>query len=975
MQEKRLLSQLVFCPMLSVMFQYLLRLIFGSKHERDINTILPLIQEISAFESKVQDLSNEELSQQTDRFKKELSEGKSLDDILPEAFSTVREAAWRALGMRHFDVQMIGGMVLHQGKIAEMKTGEGKTLTATTAVYLNSLLSKGVHLVTVNDYLAARDAAWMKPVYDLLGISVGVIQHDMSSLQRREAYRRDVTYGTNSEFGFDYLRDNMVTEKEQKVQRDFFFAIVDEVDSILIDEARTPLIISGPTEENTEQYRNIDIAIRRLVEEEEKAPDPEPLEFLPGKEEPHLIRKYYYDIDEKAHSVFLTEQGINLLEEILGIENLFAPNHSELIAHCNQALKSHLIYKDGIDYVVQDGQVVIVDEHTGRTMPGRRYSDGLHQALEAKERLEVKQESQTLASITYQNFFRMYEKLSGMTGTADTEAEEFKKIYQLDIVVIPTNVPVIRKDYPDRVYRTQKEKYDSIVQEIQDCSKRGQPVLVGTIAVETSEHLAQLLKKAKVSHSVLNARQHDREAQIIADAGKAGSVTVATNMAGRGTDIVLGGTPQYLAEIDNLVANSPSTEKFKDLLLKKKFSEAQDILQDIEGKIKQKYVDIYDRSQIWLNEHKIVKEAGGLHILGTERHESRRIDNQLRGRSGRQGDEGSSRFYLSLEDHLMRLFGGEKIKNLMGRLGMDEGQELEAGMVNRAIARAQKRVESHNFDIRKHLLEYDEVMNRQREFVYKERDFFLNGENFRPKIMSWTDEVIEMKILHFCEGNDTLQWDLHSLNEWLTSVLTLSRSFSPEDLRQSKNPQLLLFESIQQEAQKQYHSKMEEVGESASTYVEKRIALDVIDSRWKENLHQIDILREGVWASGYAERSPLVEFKLEGFRLFDNTVSLIKEQIVDHLFRAKIEARLQSEDTEDEEYSFEEEASEYTMKRSKGSTVSSENTAFFSSNPQGVFSNKGIANERNPTEKKAPSYAVSGGGASRRRASRRRKKH
>ena len=885
------------------MFQKAINLVFGTKHERDIKRITPLVHRINDLEPQIRALSNEDLAAQTGRFKALLADGATLDDILPEAFATVREVAWRTLGMRHFDVQLIGGIVLHEGKIAEMKTGEGKTLTSTSPIYLNALSGKGVHVVTVNDYLARRDADWMSPIFEFLGLRVGVIQHNLDHAERQKAYSCDITYGTNNEYGFDYLRDNMTTDKGYRVQRGHNFAIVDEVDSILVDEARTPLIISGPTEENTEQYGVIDKSIRRLIQAEESrvsrdGPAPTP-EVEPGKEEPHVTHGWFYDIDEKSRNVFLTEDGVRELESICGVENLYSPENQELIAHINQAVRAHLIFKDEVDYVVKDGEVIIVDEHTGRMMEGRRYSDGLHQALEAKERVPVKQETQTLASITFQNFFRMYNKLSGMTGTADTEATEFKKIYKLDVVVIPTNVPVARVDFPDRVYRTQQEKFSAIVEEILDCRERQQPVLVGTISVELSEFLSGLLKKHGIPHNVLNAKHHEREADVVRDAGKPGMVTVATNMAGRGTDIVLGGYPLYLDDLEKLEGATGALDDFRTDMLKKQFADAGAVIGRIDSANDQKFAkEIRERSQIWLKQHQLVKEAGGLHILGTERHESRRIDNQLRGRAGRQGDPGSSRFYLSLEDHLMRIFGGERIKNLMGRLGMVDGQELEAGMVDRAIARAQKRVESHNFDIRKHLLEYDEVMNRQREFIYAERNIVLDNENLREHLFTWFEEVIETHILEFCETNDSTRWDLEGLREWLHLGLALPIELSASDFDGDRNPQLTLFNRVFDQAKETYRAKADAVGEEGFNYVERRLALDVIDARWKEHLYAMDQLREGVWTTIYSERQPLVQFKLEGFRLFDEMVASIKDQITSNLFRVRIEGPINPEENQ-----------------------------------------------------------------------------
>ena len=963
------------------MIQKVVQLIFGSKNERDIKKFIPLIKEIREWEPKISKLNDAELKDQSTKFKSIIAKrpptsslANVLDDILPEAFASVREAAWRTLGMRHFDVQMMGAIALHQSKIAEMKTGEGKTLTATAAIYLNALTEKGIHVVTVNDYLARRDAKWMWPIYEILGLSVGFIQHDMPPMARKEAYEADVSYGTNSEFGFDYLRDNMLSEKEQRVQRGFYFAIVDEVDSILIDEARTPLIISGPTEEDTSMYANVDRALCRLIDEEEQAPDPEPLvEVQPGKEEPHVIRHYYYDVDEKSRNVFLTEAGVHKLEEILKIDNLFSLSNTELVAHSNQALRAHLIFKREVDYVVQGGEVVLVDEHTGRTMPGRRYGDGLHQAIEAKEKVEIKQESQTLASVTYQNFFRMYTKLSGMTGTADTEAEEFKKIYKLDVIVIPTNAFVCRKDHPDRIYCTEKEKYDAILEEIEDCMERGQPTLVGTISIEKSEELSKLLKEVGIPHNILNARHHAREAEIIANAGKLKALTVATNMAGRGTDIVLGGTPQYLSDLEGLSEDEESYGNFKKAMLKKQFEEAKKILEEpqLAANKKQTLKDIYDRSQIWLKEHEKVKELGGLHILGTERHEARRIDNQLRGRSGRQGDPGSSRFYLSLEDHLMRIFGGERIKNIMSTFGMQKGQELEASMVDRAIARAQKRVESHNFDIRKHLLEYDEVMNKQREFIYNERNILVENKEVRERLLSWIDEVIENRILSFCETNDTFRWDMEALTEWLKNLLLLDIRLDPKDFRGDKNPQLKLFHKVQSEAHNRYREKISLLGEEDFNYIERRIALDVIDARWKEHLHQMDQLREGIWASGYAERNPLVEFKLKGFEFFDQMVEGIKEQVCDYLFRVQIEGPLEIEESPSDI------SPPLLHSNARHESYSSFKALEQAATPKQVPPPALHEQNFSSSQGKSPSpkESISGGGASRRRSSRRRKKN
>lgn len=939
------------------MLQKTLTILFGSKHDRDIKKMIPAVETINSLEPEYQNLSDEELAALTQKFKERLRKGESLDDLLPEAFAAVRETGWRTLGLRLYDVQLIGGIVLHQGKIAEMKTGEGKTLTSVAAIYLNALPEKGVHVVTVNDYLARRDANWMSPIYEFLGISVGFIQHDMEYEDRQEAYAADVTYGTNNEFGFDYLRDNMVTEQEFRTQRGFHFAIVDEVDSILIDEARTPLIISGPTDDNIELYSEVDRAIRKLLQAEEKAPPPPPRIVEPGKEEPNLIPGFYYDIDEKARNVMLTEAGVQEMETILGIDNLYAPENVDQVASVNGALRAHLIYKDEVDYIIKDGEVIIIDEFTGRTMEGRRYSDGLHQAIEAKERVEIKQETQTLASITFQNYFRLYEKLSGMTGTADTEAEEFKKIYQLEVVVIPTNVPVIRIDYPDRVYRTEREKFNAIVEEIEDCVERKQPVLVGTVSVEKSEQLSVLLRKKNIQHSVLNAKHHQSEAEIVENAGKPGAITVATNMAGRGTDIVLGGAPIYMKSLDELEDRESAVVRFKNALMKKQFKESRALLAEIESGHRQKIArEIQERAEIWLQNHNLVKEKGGLHILGTERHEARRIDNQLRGRSGRQGDPGSSRFYLSLEDNLMRIFGGPRIMNLMERLGMSEGQELEARMVDKAIARAQKRVESHNFDIRKHLLEYDDVMNRQREFVYKERNYVLDNENIRDYLLGWAEDIVESQVVAYCPGNDSNKWDAENLEEWLRQSLGVNLRVDPEEYKKSSNAQLDLFNNVWNEARRMYERKVESVGTENFSYVERRISLDVIDARWKEHLHTMDQLREGIWSQSYAEMNPLVEYKLEGFRLFDELTVQIKEQVTEFLFRVQIEGTVQEMGP---------------MHRVSGEASHQELDSFSSGsiNPEEGFGARPVSNRRKTTV-----AATSGGGSSRRKGSRRRRR-
>lgn len=931
------------------MIKNALKVVFGTKHERDIKRMLPIVSKIGLFDQEWRELTNEQIAEKTKEFRQRLQTGETLDDILPEAFALVREAAWRALGMRHFDVQMMGGMVLHQGKIAEMKTGEGKTLTSTLSIYLNALSEKGVHVVTVNDYLAKRDAMWMKPVYDLLGVSVGVIQNQMDFNERQQAYSCDITYGTNNEFGFDYLRDNMVQELSYRVQRGHNYAIVDEVDSILIDEARTPLIISGPTEENTDNYRIVDKAVRRLIDAEKRLPPPAPREVEPGKEEPHIIIGNLYDIDEKSKNVLLTDDGVKEIENLLNLNNLYAPEHVNLVAHTSQALRAHLIYKDEVDYVNRDGEIVIVDEHTGRLMEGRRYSDGLHQAIEAKENVEIKQETQTLATVTFQNFFRMYSKLAGMTGTADTEAEEFKKIYRLDVVVVPTNVPVQRRDFADRVYKSEKEKFDAIVAEIQDCSERNQPVLVGTISIEKSEYLSQLLKRNHIQHSVLNAKHHEREAEIVENAGRPGAVTVATNMAGRGTDIVLGGAPTFLKELESMDESDLAIFEFKEALVRKQYEEARLAIAKIDRtESKKQAQDLYDRSQVWLKFHNQVKEAGGLHIIGSERHESRRIDNQLRGRSGRQGDPGSSRFYLCLEDTLMRLFGGDRWRGIMEKMWVEEGQELEAKLVDRAIARAQKRVESHNFDVRKHLLEYDDVMNRQREIIYAERDRVLKNESIRDMILDWTGDVIESQVLEYCDSNDTTKWNTAGLKDWFKGSLGFEPTFDIDSIKRQKESQFVFYDQLSKSIQEFYDQKIQTVGKDEFEYVERRITLDIIDIRWKEHLYQMDQLREGIWTTSYSEKNPLVEYKIQGFQIFEAALDSIKSQIIEALFRIQIVGPVERE--------------RVASNRNQGQAQHTQLESFSSGN---------MSQGMTPKQKDANPTVVSGGGASRRRGSRR----
>ncbi|TGK06240.1 preprotein translocase subunit SecA [Leptospira fletcheri] len=909
------------------MIQKVLKVIFGSKYERDLKRLIPIVQKINEWEESIHKLSDSELSNQTRKFQERLSQGQTLDDILPEAFATVREASLRKLGMRHFDVQMMGGIALHWGNIAEMKTGEGKTLTSTLAVYLNALAGKGVHVVTVNDYLARRDALWMKPIYDFLDLKVGIIQHDMDHDDRQKAYFADITYGTNNEYGFDYLRDNMVSHIDHKVQRSHFFAIVDEVDSILIDEARTPLIISGPSDESTDKYVRIDRIIPKLSEGED------------------------YEKDEKAKNTLLTEKGVAHVEQILGIENLYAPQNVDLVHHVHQALKAHKIFQKDVDYVVQGGEVIIVDEFTGRLMSGRRYSDGLHQALEAKEGVPIARESQTLASITFQNYFRLYEKLSGMTGTADTEAEEFHKIYNLDVIVIPPNVVVQRKDFADRVYRTEKEKFNAILNEIKECQSKKQPVLVGTISIEKSEVLSRLLTQSGISHNVLNAKFHEKEAEIVANAGKPGAVTIATNMAGRGTDIVLGGAQLFKESLESWDETDPAVIEFKEGTLRSNFEKAESLVDKLDSQSKKsKAKEILTSAKIWKKNHDEVLEAGGLHILGTERHEARRIDNQLRGRSGRQGDPGSSRFYLSLQDDLMRIFGSDRISGIMERLKMPEGQEIEHTMVSNAIARAQKRVEGHNFDIRKHLLEYDDVMNRQRIVIYKMRNEVLEGGDVTGLVKGFLDEIIESQVVATCEGGNPNGWEWGTLQEWFTG-LGLRWEIDTITVAKSKNPQLFLFNSLNESAQNFYQEKADRIGPEVWKVLERNIFLDILDHRWKEHLYAMDHLREGIWTVGYGEKNPLVEYKLQGFRLFDQAIENMKYEIVGFLIRVEVTEKTQ----------IPEEKKEYKK-------VGEELTGGFQE-LQGAKKS-----DRSTSSSAQPLPVASGGGSSERKTSRRKRK-
>jgi len=783
------------------MLESILKKIVGTKNDRELKRLSLLLNEVNNFEPAMMSLTDEELQAKTPYFKERLKNGFSVDDILTEAFAVVREVSRRTLLMRPFDVQVIGGIVLHEGKIAEMKTGEGKTLAATMPLYLNALEEKGCHVVTVNDYLAGRDSEWMGPISKFLGLSVGVVIHGMDDDERREAYHADITYGTNNEFGFDYLRDNMKFTLDDYVQRDFHYAIVDEVDSILIDEARTPLIISGPSEESTDKYHKINQII------------------------PRLKRDTDYSIDEKSRTVVLTEEGVAHVEGYLNVQNLYEPRNIEIVHHVNQALRAHTLFKRDVDYLVKEGEVIIVDEFTGRVMPGRRYSDGLHQALEAKEKVKIERENQTLASITFQNYFRMYKKLAGMTGTADTEASEFKKIYNLDVLVIPTNMPMIREDRNDLIYKTEKEKFNAVIKDVKSLNQKKRPVLIGTISIEKSELLSKYLTRAGVKHHVLNAKNHEREAEIVSQAGQPGMVTISTNMAGRGTDIKLG-----------------------------------------EG----------------------VAELGGLHILGTERHESRRIDNQLRGRSGRQGDQGSSHFYLSLEDDLLRIFGAERISGIMDKIGIEEDQPIEHKYISRAIENAQKRVEGQNFDIRKHLLDYDDVMNRQRKVIYEQRKKVLRGDSLWTDIEEMVDEIVEDLLSEFVnEKAHKEEWNLKGLDDALFKQFNLKLDLNNPD---KKIPdQLSIREFIIQNVQKLLHDKENEFGKELMDYLIKVIMLQAIDTQWKEHLLAMDHLREGIGLRGYAQKDPVREYQREGYEMFMEMISRIKMDVLEKLCLIRIQ--------------------------------------------------------------------------------------
>jgi preprotein translocase subunit SecA len=882
------------------MLKFITQKIIGSQNERELKALKPLLEKINILEPEIQKLSDRGLREKAEGFRQRLrekaktSEADLLElevqlreaasvpeknklkvrqkrlrnelfaEILPEAFACVREAGRRTVNMRHFDVQLIGGIVLHDGKIAEMATGEGKTLAATLPAYLNALLGKGVHVVTVNDYLAKRDREWMGPIYEFLGLTVGAIQHDMNPQERRAAYNCDITYGTNNEFGFDYLRDNMVVSKEDMVQRPFYYAVVDEVDSILIDEARTPLIISGPAEESTEKYYTLNKIVPKLkgriiLERDEIEAKHKGIDSGQG---------YDYKADEKAHAVSLTDEGEIRACELLGIDNLHEIETMEYRHHLNQALRAHNFYKRDVDYMVKDGQVIIVDEFTGRLMPGRRWSDGLHQAIEAKEGLRIERENQTLATITFQNYFRMYEKLSGMTGTAVTEAAEFKEIYSLDVVSIPTNCPLLRQNSPDRVYKSEREKFNAVVEEIGECHNQGRPVLVGTVSIQKSEALSDMLKRKGIQHQVLNAKYHEMEASIVSQAGRYKGVTIATNMAGRGTDILLGGNPEFTVRS----------------ILKQKGLNSQD------EKYPEEYKNLIARYKKEADEeHSKVVKALGLHVIGTERHEARRIDNQLRGRSGRQGDPGSSRFYVSLGDDLMRLFGSDRLVGIMERLGLEEGQVIEHPWVSKSIEIAQKRVEQHNFELRKQVLEYDNEMNKQREIIYHQRRLVLEGEDLKGLILEMARETLEFYTQQYIPQDAPRdQWDVAGFSNWLKMAFSLEIDENSFDKDYEE-----IIEEISNKLEQLYVLKEQAAGRQAMRHLERMVMLQVIDSKWKEHLYEMDILREGIGLRAYGQRDPLIEYQNAAHEMFNQMNNSIKTESVDIIFKVRVEHKVE----------------------------------------------------------------------------------
>lgn len=859
----------------------ILKKIFKTYSEKEVKRVMPIVQKINSLEEEISKLSDKELRGKTEYFKKQLQEGKTLDDILPEAFAVVREASKRVLGMRHFDVQLIGGIILHQGRIAEMKTGEGKTLVATLPVYLNALEGKGVHVITVNDYLAKRDSEWMGKLYKFLGLSVGLVIAGMEPKAKQDAYNSDVTYGTNNEFGFDYLRDNMVIYKNQLVQRGLHYAIVDEIDSILIDEARTPLIISGRANESSDLYKKADNFVRRLkpkviVEEDVKNFD-----------QAEDNEKYDYIVDLKAKSASLTQKGIKKAEETFGLENFNDLENSTLVHHVNQALRAHGVMKKDIDYIVKDGEVLIVDEFTGRIMYGRRYNNGLHQAIEAKEHVKIADESKTLATITFQNFFRMYDKLSGMTGTAMTEAAEFEEIYNLDVVEIPTNKPMIRKDENDVIYKNENAKYRAIVESIKESHKKGQPVLVGTVSIEKSEKLSKLLKQEGIKHEVLNAKYHEKEAEIIAQAGKFGAVTIATNMAGRGTDIMLGGNSEYLAK-EQLRKNKMPAELIEEADTYYE-TDNQDIL-----KAREEFKKLVDKFNEEIKDEKEkVITAGGLKIVGTERHESRRIDNQLRGRSGRQGDIGESKFYIGLDDDLMKIFGGDAITRVYNTLGADENMPIDSRIISNAVENAQKKVEGRNFSIRKNVLKYDDVMNAQREIIYKQRREVLDGENIHDNITAMIVFVAENISNIFIEG-ETQELNVESLN---TEILNVFGIEMLDFIKENKDNIQAISEELKKRAMEIYEAKEQEIGSDEMRELERVVMLKVVDEKWMNHIDSMDELKNGIGLRAYGQKDPVVQYRLEGFDMFDEMINDIKYDVTKILMHIRQQGETKRQET------------------------------------------------------------------------------
>ena len=855
--------------------------LFKSYSEKEVKRVRPIINKINGLEEEISKLSDSELRAKTQYFKEQLKEGKTLDDILPEAFAVVREASKRVLGMRHFDVQLIGGIILHQGRIAEMKTGEGKTLVATLPVYLNALEGKGVHVITVNDYLAKRDSEWMGKLYKFLGLSVGLVIAGMEPKEKQEAYNADVTYGTNNEFGFDYLRDNMVIYKDQLVQRGLHYAIVDEIDSILIDEARTPLIISGRANESSDLYKKADNFVKKLspkviVEEDVK-------DFDQAEDN----EKYDYIVDLKAKSASLTQKGIKKAEDAFGLENFNDLENSTLVHHVNQALRAHGIMKKDIDYIVKDGEVLIVDEFTGRIMYGRRYNNGLHQAIEAKEHVKIADESKTLATITFQNFFRMYDKLSGMTGTAMTEEAEFEEIYNLDVVEIPTNKPMIRDDQNDVIYKNENAKYRAIVESVKESHDKGQPVLIGTVSIEKSEKLSKLLKQEGINHEVLNAKYHEKEAEIVAQAGKYNAVTIATNMAGRGTDIMLGGNSEFLAKEEmrrkkvspELIEEATTYYETDDKEILKAREQFNELVKKYDDEIKEEKEKVID--------------AGGLKIIGTERHESRRIDNQLRGRSGRQGDIGESKFFIGLDDDLMKIFGGDAITKVYNTLGADENMPIDSRIISRAVENAQKKVEGRNFSIRKNVLKYDDVMNAQREIIYKQRRQVLDGENIHDSIVNMIEAVADSIVGMFIEGEEQ-QLNVESLN---TEIINIFGIDILDYIKENKNDISKISEELKKKAMEIYAQKEEEIGSDQMRELERVVMLKVVDEKWMNHIDSMDELKNGIGLRAYGQKDPVVQYRLEGFDMFDEMISDIKVDVTKILMHIRQQGEAKRQET------------------------------------------------------------------------------